>query len=104
METSIDGYAILDRFGKFMEVNAALTTITDYSNDQLLGRSIFELVVSTDLAQAELLSSWMAHQKTKNFQQWKRRSGDHIDVQISISYFAHGEGQFFVFVQALLHE
>jgi PAS domain S-box-containing protein len=101
IETSIDGYAMLDRFGKFMEVNAALTTITDYSNDQLLERSIFDLVVSTDLAQAELISSWMAHQKTKICQQWKRRSGDLIDVQISISYFAHGEGQFFVFVQEI---
>jgi PAS domain S-box-containing protein len=104
IETSIDGYAMLDRFGKFKEVNAALTAITDYSNEQLLERSIFDLVVTTDIEQNEFTSSWIAHQKTKICQQWKQRSGNLIDVQISISYFPQGEGLFFVFVQDITNQ
>ena len=48
IETSIDGYAMIDRDGKFIEVNDSFGAIAGYSTDELLTMTIFDLVVGDD--------------------------------------------------------
>ena len=99
IETSIDGYAMLDRGGKFIEVNAALIEITGYSIDELLARSIFDLEINPTVNPAEFIDHLITTNKEKIHQQWQHKNCDRIDVQLSISYLSQKDGQFFVFIQ-----
>ncbi|MBD2188461.1 PAS domain S-box protein [Pseudanabaena mucicola] len=99
IETSIDGYAMLDRSGKFIEVNAALTEMTGYSIDELLARSIFDLEINPTTNPTKFIDHLIAANKEKIHQQWQHKNCDRIDVQLSISYLSQKDGQFFVFIQ-----
>ncbi len=101
IETSIDGYAMIDRAGKFIEVNATLEAIAGYSADELLSLSIFDLVVGEDFQPEEFIANMLATQKQRLQQKWRQKNGEIIDVQMGISYFAKDNGYFFVFVQDL---
>ena len=106
IDTSIDGYAMLDRFGKFIEVNTALTTITGYSTEELLARSLFDLAISPAPDPQEFIANLVTTKKDRFQQQWQSQQGDRLDVQISISYLASEQDQdkFFVFVQDITNQ
>lgn len=99
IETSIDGYALLDHQGKFIEVNDSLVAITGYSNEELLTLSVFDLIVDN----AHEMTNFMASSRQSNHQRftqkWQHQNHQFIDIEIGISYFAEGDGQFFVFIQ-----
>ncbi|MEI6064863.1 MAG: PAS domain S-box protein, partial [Pseudanabaena sp. ELA748] len=102
IETSLDGYATIDRDGSFIEVNGAFGAIAGYSNDELLSLTIFDLVVGDDFQPEEFVANILAMKKQRLQQKWRHKNGDIIDVQLGISYFAKkNNGYFFVFVQDL---
>ena len=102
IETSIDGYAMIDSDGKFIEVNDSFRAIAGYSTDELLSLTIFDLVVGDDLKPEEFVANILAIKKQRLQQKWKHKNGDIIDVQLGVSYFAQkNNGCFFIFVQDL---
>ncbi len=102
IETSIDGYAMIDRDGKFIEVNKSFEEIAGYSTDELLSLTIFDLVVGEDFQPEEFVANILAMKKQRLQQKWKHKNGDIIDVQLGASYFAKkNNGCFFIFVQDL---
>jgi len=102
IETSIDGYAMIDSDGKFLEVNDSFGTISGYSTDELLSLTIFDLVIGDDFKPEEFVANILAMKKQRLQQKWERKNGDIIDVQLGVSYFAKkNNGYFFIFVQNL---
>ncbi len=99
IETSIDGYALFDRQGKFIQTNDSLAQITGYNNEELLNLSIFDLAVDDSLEITNFIANSNKNQKQRLTQKWQRQDKQIIDVEIGISYFIEGEGQFFIFVQ-----
>lgn len=98
IETSIDGYALLDHQGKFIQSNDSLVTITGYSAEELLNLSALDLAVD-NLELSNFIANSNAVKRQRLTQQWRRKDQQIIDVEIGISYFVEGDGQFFVFVQ-----
>ncbi|NMF56964.1 PAS domain S-box protein [Pseudanabaena yagii] len=99
IETSIDGYALFDRQGKFIQTNDSLAKITGYSTEELLNLSVFDLAVDDSFEITNFIANSDATQKQRLTQKWQRQDKQIIDVEIGISYFTEGEGQFFIFVQ-----
>ncbi|MBD2188462.1 PAS domain S-box protein [Pseudanabaena mucicola] len=102
IETSIDGYAMLNFLGNFIEVNEALSNITGYSKAELLHLSICDLEFSEScqISIPKLIHS----SKERVSQQWKHKLGHRIDVQVNTSYLDQGDGQFFLFVQDITEQ
>ncbi|AFY73860.1 PAS domain S-box [Synechococcus sp. PCC 7502] len=109
VKTSIDGYAMLDRLGKFIEVNDALSDITGYSTDELLKLTIFDLVDRPDFDLEGFISNLVNTKTIRLNQQWQQKNGDSINVKINISYLKISDlepkaGQFFLFVQDITEQ
>lgn len=103
IETSIDGYALFDRQGKFIQINDSLAKITGYSPEKLLNLSIFDLIADDSTAISDFIANSSKIQRERLLQQWQRQDQQIIDVEIGISYFDEDEGQFFIFVQDITH-
>ncbi|MEE3719631.1 PAS domain S-box protein, partial [Tumidithrix elongata RA019] len=99
IETSIDGFALLDRHGRFLEVNTSLSSLTGYSRDELLNLSIFDLAVMETSNPDSFMTDLIAKVCDRFNQQWKPKNRDLLDVEIGITYLSQGEGQFFAFVR-----
>ncbi len=105
IETAIDGYAVLDDQGHFLEVNAALGKMTGYNPDELLQRSIFDLLITDDLDPAQLLAEWGDRRKLKLYQQWRHQTGQILEMQLSLTTDVSAEqNRFFIFVQDITQQ
>jgi len=98
IDTSMDGYALLDRQGKFCQVNDSLGLITGYSAAELLSLRVFDLIVGNSHEMLNFMANSMPTSRQRIIQQWQHRDRQIIDVEIGISYFEE-EGQFFAFIQ-----
>ncbi|GBO52020.1 hypothetical protein APA_4325 [Pseudanabaena sp. lw0831] len=102
IDTSLDGYAMIDSDGKFLEVNDSFGAISGYSTDELLSLTVFDLVIGDDFKPEEFVANILGMKKQRLQQKWERKNGDIIDVQLGVSYFAKkNNGCFFIFVQNL---
>ncbi|MFN7463147.1 MAG: ATP-binding protein [Pseudanabaena sp.] len=99
IKTTIDGYALFDRQGKFIQINDSLAKITGYSTEKLLNLSVFDLAVDDSLEIRNFITNYDGTQQQRLTQKWQRQDKQVIDVEIGISYFTEGEGKFFIFVQ-----
>ncbi|ANV84150.1 hypothetical protein AWQ21_07010 [Picosynechococcus sp. PCC 7003] len=105
IETAIDGYAVLDNQGYFLEVNAALGKMTGYNPDELLQRSIFDLLITDDLDTTQLLAEWGDRRKLKLYQQWRHQTGQILEMQLSLTTDPSGDqNRFFIFVQDITQQ
>ncbi|ANV90391.1 PAS domain S-box protein [Picosynechococcus sp. PCC 8807] len=105
IETAIDGYAVLDDRGYFLEVNVALGEMTGYDCDELLQRSIFDLLITDDLDPAQLLTEWGDRRKLKLHQQWRHHKGQILEMQLSLTTdLSADQSRFFIFVQDITQQ
>lgn len=85
--TAMDGFAMIDGEGRFVEVNAAFCRIVGFSRPELIGRRLSEFEVPPP---AGTHSSSSEHQRIET--RLRRRDGTLIDVEVSISSIdAEGE-------------
>ena len=84
IESSLDGYARIDRDGRLMETNRVLRGWLGYERSELNGRSIAELQFG---AMPDLVAATMqriAAEGAARFQaRWRRRDGSLIDLDVS---------------------
>ncbi|WP_024546227.1 PAS domain S-box protein [Picosynechococcus sp. NKBG15041c] len=104
METAIDGYAVLDDQGTFVEANVALEEMTGYSLAELQQRRIFDLIIADDINPQQCLQEWGDRQRLKFIQQWRHHNGQIIDIQLSLTFFTQGQRQFFLFAQDITQQ
>ncbi|MBV5260841.1 PAS domain S-box protein [Synechococcus moorigangaii CMS01] len=104
IETAIDGYAVLDEQGRFLEVNAALCDLTGYSAETLLQWSIFDLMVLDAADPQQLLAEWGDRHKLKLDQQWQHQTGAILDLQLSLTELIQDQRRFFIFVQDITQQ
>jgi len=106
IEGAHDGFWITDMSGRILEVNNAYLAMTGWRREDLLGKHPSDLDIATDntgpavLARIERLNAL----GTDLFETRHRtRDGGVIDVEISISRSAIGEGRCFVFMRDISH-
>jgi PAS domain S-box-containing protein len=100
VETSSDGFWMIDIKGRILEVNNAYVTRSGYSRSQLLNMNISDVdVVEAPDDTLAHIAAIMDGEARRFETRHRTRDGEIWDVEISTSYFAGGEGRIFVFLR-----
>ena len=92
VDASIDGYGVFDPQARFVEVNAALCSMTGYSRDELLRMSIEDVIPAQGRQDLERLWGRISDAGRSRFEtQWMRKDGAIIDVRVTVTRSQSGE-------------
>ena len=88
-KASIDAYVVYDAAGRIIEVNDAMTRMTGYLREELLGRMLTLLHVGWNDEQVrQSIARIREAQGDRQRSQWRRKNGELLEVEISSSYLA----------------
>jgi PAS domain S-box-containing protein len=100
LETTADGFWMVDSTGKIMHVNDAIAGMLGYSKEDLRGKTVSDIEV---LETAEDIQKRMAGVQQNNYGHFetmhRRADGTLIDVEISAVYLDQDGGQFAAFIR-----
>jgi PAS domain S-box-containing protein len=104
LETAMDGYYILDfasdHVGRFVEVNDAYCRMTGYTREELLQKRLSDLeVVESPADVARHAEKIAAHQGDRFETQHRRKDGQEVQVELSVSLLPGRPGSTFTFVR-----
>ncbi|MEZ4600236.1 MAG: PAS domain S-box protein [Syntrophotaleaceae bacterium] len=92
LRTSQDGFWLVNREGRLLEVNEAYCWMVGFPREQMLGRHIRELIDGESLEEIEHRIREICEQGYSRFESRHRTAdGRGIDVEISTSYWSEGE-------------
>ena len=83
IQTTIDGFFILNKKGKFIEVNNSLLEMTDYQENELLQLNLFELDIRNSSQLEKHLSKILSEGQERFETKFETKSDKVIDVEIS---------------------
>jgi PAS domain S-box-containing protein len=99
--TAMDGFAIHDMQGRFLDVNEAYCHLVGYSRDELMNM-LFEDVEVTEQREARVERVLRILKETgyDRFEgRLRRKDGGIVDVDLSVNYLPTDGGRFFVFLR-----
>jgi len=100
IESSIDGFWIVDMEGKFLEVNEAYANMTGYNRYELLTMSIMDVEAVEQAEETKKRIQHIVKKGSGRFESKHRhKKGHHIDVEVSASFTKESGGLFFVFLR-----
>ncbi len=98
VEQASDGIFIADRSGKFIIINPSGIKMTRYSESELLGMTIYDLVLADDIKKDPFHFSEMANNKVARAERrMQRKDGTLLDVEVTAKFIS-GE-RFLAFVR-----
>jgi DNA repair protein RadC len=105
ISTAMDGFWINDTDGKFLEVNDSYCQMIGYTRDELFEMSISDVeAIESPKEIANRISKIKRVGSDRFRTQHRRKDGGIIDLEINISFYNVGKGQFFVFIHDLSRE
>jgi PAS domain S-box-containing protein len=100
IESSFDGFWIVDRKGNFLEVNEAYSRMIGYSRNELLKMSILSIEAIEHHEEIKKRIEKIIETGRDRFESKHRhKSGHTIDVEINAAYTHDNDGLFFVFLR-----
>jgi PAS domain S-box-containing protein len=97
VELAPDGIFVADLQGHYTWVNAAASTLTGYTREQLLGMSIVDLIPSERGRLSFLGETRLPHSRPfRSEWTWVRRGGEALPVEVSSKILPDGRWQAFV--------
>ena len=95
LETSIDGFCMIDLEGNLIEANSSLCTITGYSREDLLKMKISDLDFGETEEQARQHIEKVTKQGSDRFEtKHRRKDGEIIDIEVRTQFYGFGKDQF----------
>ncbi len=95
METTQDGFWIVDLNGQITDVNQAYCRMTGYTKAELLGSKIKNLDVLENPEETEMHINWLIENGSALFEtRHKKKDGDVLDIEISATYVDRDAGIF----------
>jgi PAS domain S-box-containing protein len=99
LQTAIDGFILIDKYGNLVEVNDAYCKMSGYTRDELVGLNASVLEAAEPSEETEELISEIVEKETYRFmRKHKRKDGSLFDVEISSQYWAK-DGGFVCFIR-----
>ena len=96
LQTSADGFSVVNHKGKLLEVNPALCAMTGYSKEELVGMDLKEIEAAETAEQiAERMEKVMKRGYERFETKHRRKDGKIIDVEVSTQFCELGEDKFF---------
>lgn len=100
LETAFDGFWILDKNGKIIDVNNRACSMLGYTKDEILKLTVPDIDVFD--GNLDFHEKVIETQKTGNLKfetKHLKKDGSKIDVEVSTSYFPSENSNFLVFIQ-----
>jgi PAS domain S-box-containing protein len=99
--TAMDGFAIHDMQGHFLDVNEAYCQLVGYSRDELLDMLFEDVeVIEQPQDRAERIRKIVKETGYDRFEdRLRRKDGGTVDIDISVNYLPTDGGRFFVFLR-----
>ncbi|MBL6751327.1 MAG: PAS domain S-box protein [Nevskia sp.] len=100
-QESLNGYAVLDAYGRFLEVNDALVALTGYTHDELHGMRVQDVEARLTPQQVDhelvgLRRTGKARWQTR----WRRKDGSALELEVSTTFLEDaGGGAFYSFMR-----
>jgi len=100
LKSAIDGFLIVDKDGRLLEVNDAYCRMSGYSEQELLSMSISDLQASKKEDTASECIKDIVAQGTGRFEtRHRRKDGQSIDVEVSSTYLPCNRGRVSFFLR-----
>jgi len=100
IQTARDGFWIVGKDGRLLEVNAAYCRMSGYSRAELLNMHVMDLEAQESVEEIQQHIQKIIAQGSDRFEsQQRHKDGGLIDVEVSVQYMSSGESQFVVFVK-----
>jgi two-component system, sensor histidine kinase and response regulator len=100
VQTTQDGFWIVDAAGKFLDVNGAYCRMTGYGRQELLGMHISDVEASENPQQVTAHLERIAKHGSDGFETRHRcKDGRMIDVEVSARHLPWWEGRLFAFMR-----
>ncbi|MCD4675278.1 MAG: PAS domain S-box protein, partial [Desulfobacula sp.] len=100
IESSIDGFWIVDTKGDFLEVNKAYCDMIGYRRNELLNMSIMDVEVVEQPEDTKKRIEKIIKTGSDRFESRHRhKKGNIIELEVSITYSQDSNGMFFVFLR-----
>ncbi len=98
VETSADGFSMMDRRGTILGVNAALCAITGYAKPELVGLNIRDLeALETPAETLERMAAIEGSGAALFETQIRAKDGTLVAVEVNVSFWAIDGGRYFTF-------
>jgi diguanylate cyclase (GGDEF)-like protein/PAS domain S-box-containing protein len=100
LQTTLDGYFLIDNQGGLLEVNDTYCRMSGYIAEELLNMRVTDLEVNaTDQSVIWRLQITIIQNQDRYETKHRRKDGSVFDVEVSIRQLSNSEGQFIVFLQ-----
>ncbi len=100
LQTTVDGFWLLDRQGNILEVNDAYCRMSGYTQDELLTMSVPDLEAEEDPGDTAAHMQKIAEQGWDRFEtRHKRRDGSTYHVEVSVQYQDYEYGRLVCFLR-----
>jgi len=97
LETAIDGFWLVDKDGRLLEVNNAYCQLSGYTKDELLKMNVSELELNTNIV--ALIQKKMEKGEYRFESKQKRKDGTVFDAELSVQTRKDESGQLVVFLR-----
>jgi two-component system, cell cycle sensor histidine kinase and response regulator CckA len=100
LNTTMDGFWLLDAEGNILEANDLYCRLTGFSREELLSMNLLDFKVGATAESMASLLSWIKEVKAARFEsQHRAKDGQVIDIEVSITYQPEEGGRLFAFMR-----
>jgi PAS domain S-box-containing protein len=101
LKTAMDGFCLLDRDGRFLEVNDTYCMMCGYSSEELKNMTLYDVEAFEDKALLKQhVKTLLKQGKSRLETRHRHRNGHQVDVEVSVVYHPIlGKGQFVAFIR-----
>jgi PAS domain S-box-containing protein len=98
LETTWDGFLVVDHSGYFLMVNESYCTMTGYSKNELLAMSLSEIEADETPYEIANRMKRVINNKSELFEtHHRRKDGSLLEIEVSVSWLDYGGGRFICF-------
>ncbi len=98
--TAMDGFIIVDREGRFIDMNDAYCRIIGYAREELLRMDVWNIEAVEDRSDVQAHMKRVVETGSDRFEtKHKRKDGVEIDVEVSVNHMNVDKGCFFCFIR-----
>jgi PAS domain S-box-containing protein len=102
IETSPDGYWLLDASGRILDVNEAYCRLSGFAREELIGHTALEFDAGTDPAEVPARLEQIRQAGQQRIETWHRaRDGRLWPVDVSVTFSPLAGGRMFAFIKDL---
>lgn len=100
IETTTDGFWVMDKDGQLLEVNDAYCNMSGYARAELLGMHLYDLVTTAQADEVKRqLTRAIAQGGTVFESRQRQKDGEFRAMEMAMSYSSGANGHFFVFLR-----